>query len=145
MESRRMFASRVLAGAAIAAALPLRGQPADRARKLQERFIAPCCWSESVAVHRSESAAEMRVEIARLVESGKSDDEIIAQYVAQHGERILLEPRGQKLTWLTAIPIVAVGAGGVFLAKYIKRQRTAVKPEPATASGVTVSDDEIDW
>jgi cytochrome c-type biogenesis protein CcmH len=123
----------------------LRAEPDDLAKKLQARFIAPCCWSESVAVHRSESAAQMRAEIVSLVASGKSEEDIIAFYVAKHGERILLEPRGQKLTWLTAIPFVAIGAGGVFLAKYLKRQRPADTPVAALAAGVTVPDEEIDW
>ena len=145
MESRRKFAIRALAGAAIGAGLPLRAEPADVVKRLQAKFIAPCCWSESVAVHRSEGAAQMRLEIARLVESGKSEEEIVAFYVAKHGERILLEPRGLKLTWLTAIPFVALGAGGVFLAKYLKRQRPAAAPAPAVATGAAVSDEDIDW
>lgn len=140
-----MFAGRVFAGTAIAAGLPLRGEPADLAKKLQARFIAPCCWSESVLVHRSESAAEMRAQIASMVDSGKSEDEIVAFYVGQYGERILLEPRGQKLTWLTAIPLVALGAGGVYLAKYLRRPRPVETPVAATVTGVTVSDDELEW
>ena len=145
MESRREFARRAFAGAAFAASLPLWGEPDDLAKKLQAKFIAPCCWSESVAVHRSESAAQMRAEIASLVASGKSEEEIVAFYVAKHGERILLEPRGQKLTWLTAIPFVALGAGGVYLARYLRRQRPSAVPLPPPPAGVTVPDEDLEW
>ncbi len=127
MESRREFASRAFAGVALGASLPLRGEPDDLAKKLQGKFIAPCCWNESVAVHRSESAAEMRAEIASMVTSGKSEEEIVAFYVAKHGERILLEPRGLKLKWLTAIPFVAFGAGGVSVARSIPYELTTVR------------------
>jgi len=146
MESRRLFASRVLAAAAWAAASPAQGEPIDRAKALQARFIAPCCWSESIAVHRSESAATMRAEIATMVASGSSDDDIIAFYVARHGERILLEPRGQKLTWLTVIPFAALGAGALALARYLMRKRAAAAPEAAPAAPtVTVPDEELEW
>ncbi|HEY3439175.1 MAG TPA: cytochrome c-type biogenesis protein CcmH [Paludibaculum sp.] len=146
MESRRVFASRVLAAAALAAFSPAQGEPIDRAKALQSRFIAPCCWSESVAVHRSEPAATMRAEIARMVASGASDDDIIAFYVARHGERILLEPRGQKLTWLTVIPVAALGAGAVALARYLKRKRAATAPETAPAvAAITVPDEDLEW
>lgn len=144
MESRREFARRAFAGAAVAASLPLRAEPDDLAKKLQAKFIAPCCWSESVAVHRSETAAQMRVEIASMVASGKSEDEIVGDYVARHGERILLEPLGRKRTWLTAIPFVALGTGGAFLATYLKRQRPAALPVITHAPGVTVSDEELE-
>ena len=145
MESRREFARRTIAGAAFAASLPLWGEPDDLAKKLQARFIAPCCWSESVAVHRSESAAQMRAEIGSLVASGKSEEEVVSFYVAKYGERILLEPRGQKLTWLTAIPLVALGAGGVYLARYLKRQRPTASPVPSQPAGVTVPDEDLEW
>lgn len=145
MESRREFARRVFAGAALAAGLPLAGAPADLTRKLQARFIAPCCWSESVAVHRSESAAQMRSEIAAMVDAGRSEQEIVAHYVALHGERILLEPRGLKLTWLTAVPVVALAAGGVFVARYLKRRSPVEAPAAAPAAAVTVPDDELEW
>ena len=87
----------------------------------------------------------MRVEIAAMVASGKSEDDIVAFYVARHGERILLEPLGRKRTWLTAIPFVALAAGGVFLARYLKRQRPAPLPVTAQAQGVTVPDEELEW
>lgn len=145
MESRRVFASRVLAAAAWAAASPAHGEPIDRAKALQARFIAPCCWSESVAVHRSEPAAAMRAEIASMVASGSSDDDIIAFYVARHGERILLEPRGGKNMWLTVIPIGALVAGGLALARYLKRKRAAEPELAPPAATVTVSDEELEW
>lgn len=128
------------------AACPLLGgAPAELTRKLQARFIAPCCWSETVAVHRSESAAGMRDEIARFVDDGKSEDEIVAFYVAKYGERILLEPRGQKLTWLTAVPIAALAAGGILLAKYLWREQPPLASATLPAATVAVPDEDLDW
>ena len=47
-----------------------------RVRSLEERFIAPCCWSEPVSVHRSPLAGEMRSEIARMVARRLSNKDI---------------------------------------------------------------------
>lgn len=102
----------------------------QRARRIQQRFIAPCCWSETVAVHRSEAAAEMRTAIEAMVRAGKSEDDIVAYYVAQHGERILMEPLGQKSIWLRVMPFVALALAAVLLLLYLRR---SIKPTPVAA------------
>lgn len=94
---------------------------APRAKMLQEKLMAPCCWSESVAVHRSEIAAEMRAGIERMVAEGRSDREILDHYKAIHGQRVLLEPEGAKRVWVYAIP-VAASAFGVWLVVWIIRR-----------------------
>ncbi|MEJ5368537.1 MAG: cytochrome c-type biogenesis protein [Bryobacteraceae bacterium] len=103
----------------------------DRARALQEKLIAPCCWSESVAMHRSEIAAEMRAEIARMVQEGRSDREILDFYKAKYGTRILMEPEGQLRLWAYTIPIVAVVIGLALVVWLIRRM---VRPQPEAAA-----------
>jgi len=115
MLSRRNAFGVLLAGVA----------PQNQVRRIEERFIAPCCWSETVAVHRSETAAQMRAEIERLVEEGRTEDEIVARYVSEYGERILLVPRGGKSAWLTVLPFVALAAGAAFLVRYLARFRSS--------------------
>lgn len=94
---------------------------AERARKLQEMLVAPCCWSESVAHHRSEVAAEMRAEIERMVAEGKSDREILDSFIARHGKRILIEPEGRTRTVATAVPYLFLGLGSVVTVVVIRR------------------------
>jgi len=122
--SRLCLLTLVLAGAALAAA-------PDAQRRIEERFIAPCCWSENVAVHRSEVAAEMRTEIAKMLAEGKTEDQIVARFVAQYGERVLIVPRGPSAVWLAIIPWVALALGLLILAWFIRRRRAA---EPAQAA-----------
>ncbi len=120
------------------------GTPDEAIRRLQEKFIAPCCWSESVAVHRSEAAAEMRVEIAKLYRQGVSEQEITQRYVSQYGERILMVPAGSKFTWLMVIPVVVTLAAAFGLVVFLRRRaRTEPALEPARLA--TVPDEEIDW
>lgn len=95
------------------------------ARKIQDRFVAPCCWQESVALHRSEVAAQMRAEIVGMVADGKSEDQIVEAYVARYGERVLQEPRGSLRIWLALIPVTLIILAVVWLLTYIRRQRRA--------------------
>ena len=109
--------------------LPLAAGDRD-VQKIEERFMAPCCWQESVAVHRSEIAGEMRAEIARMVAGGKSEDQIVDFYVARYGERILREPRGSKRWWLTLVPLASIALATSGLVLFLRRQRN----QPALAA-----------
>lgn len=92
-----------------------------RVKRLQEKLMAPCCWAESVAVHRSEVAAEMRAAIERMVAEGRTDREILDHYKAQYGARVLMEPEGAKRAWVYAIPIAAAALGAWLVVWIIRR------------------------
>jgi cytochrome c-type biogenesis protein CcmH len=121
-----------LTAALVVLAAALWGQDRGRIRALQEKLIAPCCWSESVAMHRSELAAEMRAEIARMVQEGRSDREILDFYKAKYGARILMEPEGQLRLWAYTIPVAASIAGLVLVVWIIRRM---VRPQPESSPG----------
>jgi len=121
-----------LFAASLALVAGLWGQTKERIRSLQEKLIAPCCWSESVASHRSEIAAEMRAEISRMVAEGKSDREILDYYKAKYGPRILMEPEGELRMWAYTIPVVA-GVGGLVLVVWLIRRMLA--PGKANVEG----------
>jgi len=114
----------------LALAASLWGQPPqkERIRSLEEKLIAPCCWSESVASHRSEIAAEMRAEISRMVAEGRTDREILDYYKAKYGPRILMEPEGELRVWAYTIPVVATVAGLAFVIWVIRRM---LRQQPA--------------
>lgn len=121
-----------LLAASLALAAALWGQTKDRIRSLQEKLVAPCCWSESVASHRSEIAAEMRAEISRMVAEGKSDREIFDYYKAKYGARILMEPEGRLRVWAYTIPVAASIAGLAFVIWIIRRM---LRQQPAAPAG----------
>ncbi|MBI4890780.1 MAG: cytochrome c-type biogenesis protein CcmH [Acidobacteria bacterium] len=104
----------------------------ERVRALEEKLMAPCCWSESVAVHRSAVAAEMRADIASMVVAGKSDREILDHYRSIYGTRILLEPVGAKRIWVYTIP-VAASLAGIWLVIWVIR-RMLKPPQAASAA-----------
>lgn len=121
--------------------------PVDDAaiRKVESRFVAPCCWQESVEVHQSQIAAQMRDEISGMMRQGKSEDEIVAFYVARYGERILWAPRGRRYFWLIVMPVVVLAIGSLLLAYYLARLRRS-KPVAASTAGLPpIPDEDLDF
>jgi len=144
MRIKRTVLPALLITAAIACAAPPESTQ-DRARRIEEKLIAPCCWSESVAVHRSETAAQMRTAIASQLAAGRSEKEILDAFIAQHGEKILLEPRGSKWHWLVWTPLSALLLGGLWLGRFLSSKKA---PEPAAESPAitpVVRDEDLDW
>lgn len=116
----------------VAAGLVFPAETPDPSRPIERRFLAPCCWRESIAFHRSTEAEAMRAEIRELVQSGKTENEIVEIFVARYGERILREPRGKLLLWLTIVPLLAILAGSLWVAAYLLRARRQI-PEVTPA------------
>lgn len=118
---RALFACVFLAAGAARAA----NGPGVRA--IEDRFVAPCCWHESVVVHQSDAAAEMRAEIERLAAAGWSEQQIVDAYVSRYGERILREPRGGKKIWLTLVPVVSILLATAGLLLYLRSKRRSLE------------------
>jgi cytochrome c-type biogenesis protein CcmH len=96
-------------------------EPEQRAAKLGERFMAPCCWQESLARHVSPLANEMKAEIREAIAAGKSDAEIEAAFVTRFGRRILVEPQGSQGRVLTAVPVLVLVLGAIWVGWLLRR------------------------
>jgi cytochrome c-type biogenesis protein CcmH/NrfF len=94
-----------------------------RIGRLEHAVLAPCCYTESVAVHQSEIAVKMRLEIAKWVEAGKSDREILDTYVGLYGSKVLVDPRTIPAWWTPWVPWIALVLGVVLLILLLKRWR----------------------
>jgi cytochrome c-type biogenesis protein CcmH len=107
----------------------------EGASRLEGRIMAPCCWNQTIDIHGSEPAYELRREIRRRLKAGESPDAIEATLVKRHGERILAVPPGSPLAAMaTMMGLVFAGAGvgGYFMLKRWQRQGqkpSAPKPE----------------
>jgi cytochrome c-type biogenesis protein CcmH/NrfF len=128
-----MRIQRIAAAGVLLAAVSLFGQsPEQRIRHLEQILLAPCCYSEPVAVHRSETATEMKLEIARFVKEGKSDREIIEYYKQQYGARVLIEPEGELRFWVYLLPPLAAALGLAFVIYAIRRMLIASRQAEQT-------------
>ena len=79
---------------------------AELYKRLTHELIAPCCWREPIAIHRSQESLQMLAEVEQLVAAGRSEEEVKALYVSQSGERILADPPGQERTLLYYTPVL---------------------------------------
>jgi cytochrome c-type biogenesis protein CcmH len=123
-----MFSALVLVFGVAAAWAQASAPEQARILRLQKSLLAPCCWNEAVATHRSEVSLTMRAEIARMVGEGKTDQQVLDHYKQQYGLRILVEPEGSKWWWMHLIPIVAIALGVLGVLWFIRRLR---RPVPA--------------
>jgi cytochrome c-type biogenesis protein CcmH len=99
-----MFAAIILLMAMNAS--PLSQQQNAKIEKLENKLMAPCCYSQTIREHRSQEAEQMREEVTAMVVSGKSDREILDYYKTKYGETILVVPDGTAGALTYGIPIV---------------------------------------
>ncbi len=115
----RRFATGVLLAAGLSLLWPAAHaqEASPRERALQDKFVAACCWSESIAHHRSGTAMEQRLELSRLIKEGRTDREIIDWFTAKYGARVLMEPEGNLSLTAYTLPALAalLGLGAVIL------------------------------
>ena len=108
-----------------------------RIRTLEETFLAPCCWAEPIARHRSEVALQMRAEIAHWVAEGKSDRQIKDTYKQRYGARVLVEPEGSSWWWMHVVPWVVLLLGLTFTVQWVRRLSARTShPQAADAAGI---------
>jgi cytochrome c-type biogenesis protein CcmH/NrfF len=110
--------------------------------KATTTLLCDCgCHPQSVHACACGRAAEMRDEMRAMIASGMSGDEVIAHYVKQGGEQVLIVPEAQGfnlVAWLG--PLVALlGATGVLflvLRRWSGRRAASIEPlEAAPAAG----------
>lgn len=89
------------------------------------KLRCPKCENQSIADSNSPSAYDMRQELYRLLEEGKTDPQIYDFMVKRFGDYVLYEPPMRKDTWLLwYLPPVLVVLG-LFLAFFLVRSRQA--------------------
>lgn len=77
------------------------------ARELAGRLIAPCCWTQTLDIHDSPIAEQLRAEIAQRLRAGEPAAKIEDDLAARYSEKIRAVPRGEDPR--VALPLI-VGA-----------------------------------
>ncbi len=99
--------------------------------KVARQLIAPCCWSETADAHRSEAAVQMRAQIREALQRGFLEEQIIASYVKEYGERVLSTPKAEGFNYMAWImPGVALMFGVAFVGRFLRRN-VETKPAPS--------------
>jgi cytochrome c-type biogenesis protein CcmH len=120
------------------------------ASRLEGRIMAPCCWNQTIDIHGSEAAYDLRREIRKRLKAGESADAIEASLVARFGPKILAVPDSSPLGSLATVLSLAFGGAGVagyFMLKRWSRAGKAGGPagkKSAKAAAADAKSDALD-
>jgi cytochrome c-type biogenesis protein CcmH/NrfF len=90
-----------------------------------------------VAIHQSEIAVKMRLEIVKWAAMGRSDREILDTYVGLYGSKVLVDPRTVPRAWTPFFPWLVLILG-VFLVVWLLRRWRAAPRTPTALSTTEV-------
>ena len=135
-----LFALFLLAGAPMATAIDVDkafDDPVLQARyeKIIDEVRCLKCQNQTIKDSNAFLASDLRREIRRLLEEGKSDQEVFDFLVARYGEFALYRPRmsGKTLVLWLAPGILLLGGG--FVLFNILRRRMVIPAEGEAAGG----------
>lgn len=108
----------------------------ERFRSLTEELRCPKCQNQNIADSDAPIAADLRREIFRMLEDGRSDKEVVDFLVLRYGDFVMYKPPLDGRTWLLWFgPFALLGLGAVLLvALVIRRRKSAAAPERAALS-----------
>jgi cytochrome c-type biogenesis protein CcmH len=86
---------------------------------LERSLLAPCCYKEPISRHHSDIATKMKMEVARWVAEGKSDEEILGTYRERYGVRVVIPPEPDPSAWIRIVPWLAAAAGGLLVIRIL--------------------------
>jgi cytochrome c-type biogenesis protein CcmH len=111
-----------------------------RARHIGAELRCLVCQNQSIDDSDAELAGDLRVILRERLRAGDTDQQVIDYIVARYGSYVLLKPPLDSQTMLLWLgPFLALSAGGVGVALYLRRRMHADAATPAP-----LSDDEQD-
>ena len=118
----------------------------ESARWLEGRLFAPCCWNQTLDIHDSPLARELRTEISSRLERGEPAMAVEDDMAARFGERIRAVPRGRdprmSIVAFVAISMLLSALGLVWVApRWVAKKPDAVN---SPALGISPSGDGAD-
>lgn len=88
----------------------------ERVERIASTLKCPTCDGQSVADSDSAASRAIRLEIARLVEEGRSAEEVRGQIASTFGEEVQLTPPASGfagLVWILPVVVLVVALAGV--------------------------------
>ena len=102
-----------------------------RVSQVASQLQCPVCNGESVADSPSGLAAQMRTVIRQQLQSGKSEQQVIAYFVSRYGESIRQDPPKSGFTLLMWLGPVVMLLAGIFVVTQVARRWRASAPAVA--------------
>ena len=108
----------------------------ERYRTLTEELRCPKCQNQNIADSNAPIAMDLREEIFRMLEEGKSNDEIVAYLVDRYGDFVRYNPPVNTTTlllWYGPAGLLNLGFG-VLAGILVRRRRAGGAPAARTLS-----------
>ncbi len=113
---------------------PVREVTADEVNAISNKLYCPVCENIPLDVCGTEACARWRAQVRTLLEGGASEDEVIAYFVNQFGERVVGTPQDPTLNFLSwSVPVAGVVLGLVAVGVIFIRWRGQRGPVRRTA------------
>lgn len=107
-------------------------QNQERAITLAKQLRCPQCQNQNLVESTSPIARDLRLEVYRMVDEGKSNDEIVAFMTERFGDFVLYKPRfnGQTaLLWLSPLFLLFIALLIVWRYMQLRKQPKAEMSE----------------
>ncbi len=108
----------------------------ERYRTLTEELRCPKCQNQNIADSNAPIAMDLREEIFRMLEEGKSNDEIVAYLVDRYGDFVRYNPPVNTTTlllWYGPAGLLILGFGALTVI-LVRRRRADTAPAARTLS-----------
>lgn len=129
-----------LSRAAIAADTPFKFEAAadeQRYEQLIAELRCLVCQNQSLADSHADLAQDLRNEVFRMVNAGKSNEDIIAYLVARYGDFVLYRPPLIGITVLLWFgPAILLAGAGIVWWRVGRGQRHKQPPDAAEAAAI---------
>ncbi|MCO6055479.1 cytochrome c-type biogenesis protein CcmH [Pseudomonas sp. MOB-449] len=106
----------------------------ERFRTLTEELRCPKCQNQNIADSNAPIATDLRREIYRMLEEGKSNQDIVDFLVARYGDFVLYKPPVNARTLLLWYGPAGLLVGGLVVLGIIVVRRRRVENHPAQVS-----------
>jgi cytochrome c-type biogenesis protein CcmH len=117
------------------------------ARELESRLTAPCCWNESLALHDSPVARELRAEVETRVAAGEAPSAIERDLIARYGVRIRAVPPtlDDVSTGIVTLLVLAAALLVFFAWRWVRKSKAqSARAEDRRASELSAAETAAD-
>lgn len=107
----------------------------DDVNAIAKKLYCPVCPNTPLDVCETKACQDWRQQIRDQLTAGWNEEQIIAYFVAQYGERVLAEPqRGGFTSLVWVLPVVAIVLGLVVVWQILKSWRAGRAPQTGVAA-----------
>ncbi|AND68183.1 hypothetical protein ATSB10_07290 [Dyella thiooxydans] len=126
-----------LAGAQAIEPMPFKDHAQElRFQHLTAQLRCPMCQNETLADSNAPIARDLRHEVFRLMQEGRTDDQIKQYLVARYSDYVLYDPPVNPTTWVLWFgPLLILLAGAVVVVVTIRKRSRSGAPPPTIDHG----------